>query len=633
MKKILGLLWLPLLVSCGKPSQDETSQTKDIISGSSVGALLGMGYDSYTENFNSLCVQAGVTAPTVRYAGAPTATLRLDRTLNYEELKNLLDVQVSGKLLMEGINVKSSARFASEAASTDLSTSLVFLNKIGGRYAILNQPNLTTSARQVGLTGDPEKIRAQCGDQFVEQIELGAELFVSMRFDFSNKDVKSNFEAEIDLDFVNIFQVSGAAKVALEKYKNNVGVTISALQIGGDPTALSRIFLDRAGDSSNVLRCSIDNVEACVKAMESVIAYASSTKPGNFPDQLKNLTFDDTQAKGSAFLRYITKSYYNAGMRDLYQQPAPLLSREIIAARSRLLERYEVQAKDRKRVSSILNLRLSPEERGRFEVLDQLLAGNIKSMVDAAQVCYDTPLLCVEAELKVSLRSYDPGQLTRNLEFYDYCLLNRNANSTISKTIEALRQAIGAAVSTGCEDLERDLKNELALDLTNQGISDLRPLRGLTQLRILKLDQNEIRNLDPIDTLTRLQELSARRNSIGNIEQLTAHPSLRVLDLAYNRIIDLSPLTGVTQLSQLKLQGNLFTGNQGLENRSFDVLYLNENQICAFERDYSLAQGWISPNQHRAYTQSNFGPFYSVPGDRNSGLERFLLCSAVSKDF
>jgi tRNA threonylcarbamoyladenosine modification (KEOPS) complex Pcc1 subunit len=632
MKKVISLIWLPLLAACGESKLGNSSQVKDSIAGSTVGALLGMGYDSHTESFNSVCAESSSADVRVRYTGAPTATLQLDHTLSHEELKNLLDVQVSGKLAMEGLNVKSAARFASEAASTDLSTALVFANKIGGRYAVLNQPRLTASAKAVGLTNDDEKIRAECGDQFVEQAELGAELFVSMRFDFSDKDVKSNFEAEIDLDFVNIFQVSGAAKVAMEKYKNNVGITISALQIGGDPTALSRIFLDPAGDTSNVLRCSIDNIDSCIKTMESVIGYASSTRPGNFPDQLKNLKFDDTSPTGAAILRYITKSYFNAGMRDLYKKPSPLLSHEILAARSRLLERYEVQSVHRKRVSSILNLRLSPEEKSRFESFEKLLASNIKQMVDAAQICYDTPMLCVEAESRVQLQSYDESKLIRNLEFYDHCLLNRS-KGTIGKTVNALQNFIDASDATSCEDLERDLKNELVLDLTAAGISDLRPLRGLSQLRVLKLSQNEIRNLETIATLPQLKELYLRKNSIGNIEHLSQNSRLEILDLAYNRIIDVTPLKKLTSLKDLRLQGNQFSDTAGLEAKSFDVLYLNDYQICAFERDYALNQGWISPAQHRAYTESNFGPLYVVPGNRSSGLDRFMFCQAVVSAF
>lgn len=630
-KEVLISLLLPILSSCGTSND---SRVKDMVPGSGIAALLGMGYDSHLEAFNSVCADSRFTTPTdrVRYSGAPTASVQMDRSLSYQELKNLLDVQVSGKLNMEGLTVKSAARFASEAASSTLSTSLLFANKLGGRYVILNQPVLTPNAEKVGLTKDYNKIREQCGDQFVEQIELGAELFVAMRFDFANQDVKSAFDAEIDLNFINIFEVSGAAKVAMEKYKNTIGVTVTAYQVGGDVTALGQIFTDRFGDSTGVMRCSIDNINACIEAMQNVVNYATSLQPGNFRDQLKNLTYDDSSPKGAAFLKYVTKIYASGGMRELYETPPPIIAQEIVAARGRLIERYEGQARDRKRVSSFLNMRLSNEERTRFTALDALLGRNINKMVAVGKTCYETPLSCVAAEQAMVLEVYSQDSLTKILDFYDYCVIKRPEWASTS-TVAALRSFLGAAESAPCEDLEADLKNELVIDLVGKGISDLRPLSGFSKLTILNLNGNSIRNLDPIARLTSLKRLNLRGNSISNIEQLKMLTNLEFLDLAHNRLVDLSLLPSLSRLKVLKLQGNVFTDSSMLNPASYETLYLNDNQICATERSYALAHGLISDAQFTAYSRANFGPVYSVPGDHNSKLLSFVYCPAVATDY
>lgn len=627
-------LTLLALWGCGSSVSPEPSRPQATISGDSHAALLGMGYDTQSENFTEICVESQSRAPgeRIKYAGAPTASVSFDRSLSYEQLKNLLDVQVSGKLMIEGLSVRAAARFASEAASSDLSTSLVFANKIGGLYAILNQPGLSPAAKLAGASLDSARIRSQCGDHFISQVELGAQLLVSMRFDFANKEAKSNFEAEIDLDFVSLFQVSGAAKVAMEKYKNTVGVTVSALQIGGDVSKLSQIFSDASGDSKPLLRCSLDNVDACIKVMENVVAYASSPSAGSFPSQLQNLQFDDTSPTGAAFLRYVSKSYYNAGLHELYATPPALLAREIAEARERLLMQYETQARDRRRVQTLLTLRLSAEDKARLERVDALLQDNVRRLTDTARVCYDAPTNCVATESQLRLATYDPRDLERTLEFYDYCLLQK-PEAASTETVKVLRASLGASERIGCEDLERDLQNELILDLSGQNISDVRPLLGLKKLRVLDLSRNKIRNIDALAQLPALRTLRLRGNSISNIEPLAKASELESLDLAFNRILDLSPLRELGELEELRLQGNLFTDATPLAGLQLSILYLNEAQICAAERDYALAQGWISPAQHRAYAASNFGARYRIPGDRTSGLERFQLCQATVEAF
>jgi hypothetical protein len=626
------LIFLPAIVACGNADLNR-SDIRDVVSGSSAAALLGMGYDSHTEVFSSACAKSRYNGKdSVRYSGAPTANLSLDRSLSAEELKNILDIEASGKLMMTGMNTSGAGRFASEAAASDLSTSLVFANKISGLYAVLNEPELTDAARVVGLTNDAAQIRSQCGDHYVEQVELGAELLVSMRFDFSNRDVKSNFEAEIDLDFVNIFQVSGAAKVAMTNYKNSVGVTISALQVGGDVTALGRIFQGDGSSGSQVMRCSIDNIDACIKTMENVVTYASSSDPGNFSSQLKNLQFDDTSSFGAANLRYITKSYFSGGLRELYKSPAPILSNEIMAARNRLLERYEAQARDRKRVSSLLNLRLSEAELQRFLELDRRLAHNIRQMVSAGQTCYEKPLACVETEAAIRLESYSSEEMNRTLEFYDYCLL-RKTNSASSATIEALRASLDLEPETSCEDMEAELFSEAVVDLSQRGISDLRPLTGLNNLKVLKLSGNKIRNLETLSTFPKLEVLELRRNNISDISPLSRISTLKSLDVAYNRIVDLMPLAGLSNLKVLKAHGNAAGMDTQPLSQKFDRVYLEDNQICALERDYAFAQGIISSIQHKAYDKSNFAPIYMIPGDRSSGLRQFVSCSRAALDF
>ena len=75
------------------------------------------------------------------------------------------------------------------------------------------------------------------------------------------------------------------------------------------------------------------------------------------------------------------------------------------------------------------------------------------------------------------------------------------------------------------------------LDLSNNQITDISPLAGLTNLTnfgLLNLGRNKISDLSPLAGLTNLERLN----------------------LSYNQISDLSPLKGLTNLKSLDLSGN-----------------------------------------------------------------------------
>jgi len=78
--------------------------------------------------------------------------------------------------------------------------------------------------------------------------------------------------------------------------------------------------------------------------------------------------------------------------------------------------------------------------------------------------------------------------------------------------------------------------------------SDLTPLAGLTNLEYLYLQRNHIRDLTPLSGLTNLTRLRAYRNNISDLTPLSNLTGLRHLHLAQNHISDLSPLTGLTNL-------------------------------------------------------------------------------------
>ena len=101
------------------------------------------------------------------------------------------------------------------------------------------------------------------------------------------------------------------------------------------------------------------------------------------------------------------------------------------------------------------------------------------------------------------------------------------------------------------------LINLKVLSLWKTRISaDISPLAGLRKLRHLDLSHSNIENLRPLEGLIELRTLGIEGNSITDLSPLTGL-NLRELNTSNNLIIDLRPLSGLKNLRRLDLSNNL----------------------------------------------------------------------------
>ena len=118
------------------------------------------------------------------------------------------------------------------------------------------------------------------------------------------------------------------------------------------------------------------------------------------------------------------------------------------------------------------------------------------------------------------------------------------------------------------------------LDLQGNQISDISALAGLTSLTDLRLHGNQISDIGALAGLTNLERLFLSRNQISDISVLAGLTNLTELYLSGNQISDISALAGLTQLPALYLGGNQISDISVLAGLTqLPVLYLGGNQI------------------------------------------------------
>lgn len=140
------------------------------------------------------------------------------------------------------------------------------------------------------------------------------------------------------------------------------------------------------------------------------------------------------------------------------------------------------------------------------------------------------------------------------------------------------------------------------LDLADNEVSDVGPLKGLERLQSVTLSQNKIESVEALGTLQNLQYLQLADNQVKDLKPLAELPNLRSLYLSNNQIsnlkplakldrlwslyldgnqvADLKPLAGVTRLSSLDLRGNKVKDLAPLADMTeLRYLLLDNNQI------------------------------------------------------
>ena len=90
------------------------------------------------------------------------------------------------------------------------------------------------------------------------------------------------------------------------------------------------------------------------------------------------------------------------------------------------------------------------------------------------------------------------------------------------------------------------------LTLTSQTISDLSPLEGM-KLENINLSDNYIGNLLPLKDMVTLRELDVCQNPLRDLTPISRLLSLEYLDISHTQATDLAPLAELTKLETLKL--------------------------------------------------------------------------------
>jgi hypothetical protein len=364
-----GLAMASCKTSHSKPK--ETEIPADILASK---AKLGMGWNADKENFAGVCLNG-----TTEEVGSQTSSVRFTSSMSKEELHSMLGFSMSAKAKYGVYKGSAAANFSGENSEDKFSSVTVY----SARYEFKNEFFTAGDLSPIGARVNEAKDQWEegCGHEFIQQKVKGASLLIAARIDFVSQEAKSAFSSKFKVKG-SAFSVAGELKKASEEFKEKATVSVTAYQKGGDVGRLSTAFASNDGSGGeSLIRCSMADVDPCIKVLTNLINYATSKEGGSFPDQIK----DNGADGGAADLMYIAYPYVTAGIF-----PPDTLMRELLYEQRRKVEEKlnrNIFLRNRKNLfSKLTNI---PNAQDIYARLDQAERENSLLISDAIRDCFD----------------------------------------------------------------------------------------------------------------------------------------------------------------------------------------------------------------------------------------------------
>jgi len=131
-----------------------------------------------------------------------------------------------------------------------------------------------------------------------------------------------------------------------------------------------------------------------------------------------------------------------------------------------------------------------------------------------------------------------------------------NSEPLTADDVKKISQVIGKG--KGIKSLEglQHCKALMKLDLENNEIADLTPIKDLKLLQSIDLSSNKIESLEALAGLVQSQYLQVSKNGIVDLGPLRGMGNLRSLYAAENKIKSIEPISGLRKMWTLHVSGN-----------------------------------------------------------------------------
>ena len=274
---------------------------------------------------------------------APEGTVQFTFIENATHLKRDLGIYASEEVPIRVANFKNLNNFVHGYENNDNVLSLIY--KAGWLYNYTmtpSKPGESFVLSQAALTlyeKSPKTFLSTFGDSFVTEVSAGVAVYLMVQINFESAEKKTAFEEQIQGGKEHIASVTLRLKALIDQQECKGSLNIKAIQLGGSPDQLSRIFR-----GSTPAQLSAKNKQGIVshgyefkdiESFNSVIASAINYT-SDLAGQLKGDSTDEL-----FFFGNLSLAPYNGLNPNISTQTQGMLTQETLNARAKLVDSYQ----------------------------------------------------------------------------------------------------------------------------------------------------------------------------------------------------------------------------------------------------------------------------------------------------
>ena len=385
--------------------------------------VLGAGFsDDMQSPISQTCFNGGSKS----YAGGTKALIELGDAKSFSDIQDSLNVNVSVSGSIDIFSADVESNYAKKIQEKSYSESFYYLEKLILPREIYTPDHYgiaSLNERGLGAFHQGADVFNQvCGNTYLQQQSMGADLYVTLQLNFHSKRDKENFDAHVGGGIGSVFDAEGSIEKLVNEYSIQGSLNILALQDGGDPAALAGIFA-KSPDGYYISSCGLDDLKSCKKVIEGVINYAQNEFP-------KQVDYKDGKIIGNANpIDFNYATYVSNGI--FFSSPSKPLPVEVIKARQKLGDLYKWNQEKAEFIDHLL--KYTPDLTEFYHTFltetSKTLHGNLNVLTDSrygAIGCYLYPDRCVEIANNISqqLKPIDENILQRFYGGYNDRLLD-----------------------------------------------------------------------------------------------------------------------------------------------------------------------------------------------------------------
>lgn len=226
-------------------------------------SFVGFGYNTLEANVKELCLNGRVTLDT----GNSSSTVSFARYESYESFKATVLNQKSESILNKWAGADFAKKYFSEVTSESLHANYVFAS------AVVSGTKRFQSS-ELAVTMNPANFLNKCGNTYINSAVIGGAFVAAITLEFRSQEAKENIEKET-FDYTQLTQLLKNEASYSASLRSVASVEVSYSQIGGGGALISHL------NTSNILKCSLDNADAlekCMATLEKLSSYAISSE-------------------------------------------------------------------------------------------------------------------------------------------------------------------------------------------------------------------------------------------------------------------------------------------------------------------------------------------------------------------